>query len=76
MSIRPYVVAQCHENYGKLLASALALEKERIGANKINDRNIIMRVGTASINTQQQQNRKRTRDDVVSPRGASQYRAP
>ena len=27
MSIRPYVVAQCHTDYGKLRASALALEK-------------------------------------------------
>ena len=31
MSIRPYVVAQFFTDYGKLLASALAFEKERTG---------------------------------------------
>ena len=34
-----------------------------------------MRVGTASV-ASHHQDRKRTRDDVVSPEGASQFRAP
>ena len=52
MSIRPYVVAQCHTDYGKLLASALALEKKKTGDKKIKDRNRVMRAGTASMTSQ------------------------
>ena len=69
MSIRPYVVAQCFNDYGKLLASALALEKERTGSDKIKDKNRIMRAGMASVASHQ--DKKRTRDDVISPEGAS-----
>ena len=70
MSIGPYVVAEFHENYRKLLASALALEKEITGIDKIKDWNKVMRAGTASV-ASQQQDRKRTWDDVVSPGGVS-----
>ena len=59
----------------ELLASALALEKEKTGTDDIKDRNRIMRAGTASL-ALQQQGKKRARDDVVSSGGAPQFRAP
>ena len=59
LSIRPYVVAQCFSDYGQMVASALALEKERTGTDDIKDRNKIMRAGTASM-ASQQKGKKRT----------------
>ena len=58
MSIRPFVVAQCHMDYGKLLSSALAAKKKRTGADKIKDRNQLIRVGIASVITQQWEKNK------------------
>ena len=69
------MTSHCYTDYGKLLSSALALEKERTGADKIKSNNRLMRAGMASTVTQEH-GRKRTRDDVVSPGGALQFRAP
>ena len=52
ISIRPLVVAQCHADYRRFLASVLAAEKERSWAEKIKDRNSLLRAGTASTVSQ------------------------